>query len=351
MKTHLVRAVLAAALLLCGATAEAQYTPRRSYQGLEQGETLFGINYEISGPLGDFKNYISNWSFRGFSGEGRYMVMDRLSLGASFSWNRWEQTNTNASFNINQGNVSGVITDLAIGDKVVSIPPYHVELHNVHQGCFTPAMQRFESWCLLLDVSGATEFDELRRRPLFCCAPLPLNKEVLAAFERVGRMCVRHAAGSGHYALPGAIYHPARSGSAQTAATMRVKVALLDLFALLIDVLQTDRLSPQHPPAVQQAIEFMSLHYRDPGLRLTDVSRAAHIGIDHFGLLFRRHMGTTPMRYLKELRVQQARYLLEHTRLLVEEVAGAVGFADPLHFSRVFRARTGKSPRAWRQAT
>lgn len=241
------------------------------------------------------------------------------------------------------------ITDLAIGDKVVSIPPYHVTLLNVHQGNFTPALQRFDSWCLFLDVSDATEFASLQHQPLFCCAPLPLNEEVLAAFERVGRMCVRHATGVGRYPLPGAIFDPVRSRSAQPAATMRIKAALLDLFALLLDVLRTDRPAPPHPDAVQHAIEFMSLHYRDPGICLTDVSRAAGISLDHFGRLFRQHMGTTPMRHLKELRVQQARYLLENTKLLVEEVAGAVGFADPLHFSRVFREVTSLSPRAWRQ--
>jgi opacity protein-like surface antigen len=109
MKIHLVRAVLAV-VLLCGATAEAQYTPRRSIQGFEQGETLFALNYEISAPIGDFKNYLSNWSFRGFSGEGRYMATNRLSFGASFSWNRWEQTNTNANVAINSSGFSGSIT-------------------------------------------------------------------------------------------------------------------------------------------------------------------------------------------------------------------------------------------------
>lgn len=241
------------------------------------------------------------------------------------------------------------ITDLAIGDKVVSIPPYHVTLLNVHQGNFTPTLQRFDSWCLFLDVSGAPDFAALQRRPLFCCAPLPLNEEVLAAFERVGRMCVRHATGAARYPLPGAIFDPARGRSANPAATMRIKAALLDLFALLLDVLRTDRLAPLHPDAVQKAIEFMSLNYRNPDLRLTDVSRASGISLDHFGRLFSQHMGTTPMRYLKDFRMQHACYQLEHTSFLVEEVASAVGFTDPLHFSRVFKAHTGASPRAWRQ--
>jgi len=66
--------------------------------------------------------------------------------------------------------------------------------------------------------------------------------------------------------------------------------------------------------------------------------------------LFRQHMGESPMLYLRRIRVNQARYLLEHTHLLVEEIAFDVGFSDPFHFSRVFRTLTGKSPIAWRKA-
>ncbi|MBT3297190.1 MAG: AraC family transcriptional regulator [Verrucomicrobia bacterium] len=41
--------------------------------------------------------------------------------------------------------------------------------------------------------------------------------------------------------------------------------------------------------------------------------------------------------------------MLEHTDLLVEEIAFDVGFSDPFHFSRVFRTIIGLSPRAWRK--
>jgi len=60
-------------------------------------------------------------------------------------------------------------------------------------------------------------------------------------------------------------------------------------------------------------------------------------------------MGESPMHYLKRVRINQARYLLEHTDLLVEEIAFDVGFSDPFHFSRVFRTLNNLSPRAWRK--
>jgi len=75
--------------------------------------------------------------------------------------------------------------DVAIGDRVVSIPPFHVALHNVHQGNFTPTRQRCPAWPVFLDVSGEEAFAELparthrpaRGRDRFRCRflrPLPL---------------------------------------------------------------------------------------------------------------------------------------------------------------------------------
>ena len=239
------------------------------------------------------------------------------------------------------------ITDLAIGNRVVSVPAFHFMLHNVHQGCFTPTMQRFDSWCLFLDVAGDAVFNELDLEPLFCSAPLPLNDEVIAAYERLGGLCARYGAGP-LYEAPGASYNPAAARAANPAGRMRIKAALLGLLALLLDVLDAGDEALSHPRAVQRAIEFISLHYRDPNIRLPDVSRAAGLSPDHFGRLFRQHMGEPPMHYLKRVRMNQARCLIENTDLLVEEIAFDIGFSDPFHFSRVFRTITGQSPRAWR---
>lgn len=237
--------------------------------------------------------------------------------------------------------------DVTIGKRVVSIPPFHVALHNVHQGNFTPTMQQSASWCVFLDVGGEKAFTDLDHGPLSCCAPLPLNKEVIAAYERLGGLCVRNGADS-LYNAPGASYDPAIARSVNPAAVMRTKAALLGLLALLLDVLGAGDESLPHPLPVQRAIEFISLHYRDPNIRLPDVSRAAGLSPDHFGRLFRQHTGETPMHYLKRTRINQARYLLERTDLLVEEIAFDIGFSDPFHFSRIFHALNGKSPRAWR---
>jgi AraC family transcriptional regulator of arabinose operon len=48
------------------------------------------------------------------------------------------------------------------------------------------------------------------------------------------------------------------------------------------------------------------------------------------------------------LRMTRARGLLDRTTLTIAEIARAVGYDDPLYFSRHFRDRHGVSPREYR---
>lgn len=64
----------------------------------------------------------------------------------------------------------------------------------------------------------------------------------------------------------------------------------------------------------------------------------------HAETLFRSAFGLAPTKYRAQLRLRRARELLISTQMNVSEVAGAVGFADPLYFSRVFKRNLGATP-------
>lgn len=75
---------------------------------------------------------------------------------------------------------------------------------------------------------------------------------------------------------------------------------------------------------------------------------AARVGIGRRALerLFRAHLGTTPLAHHRALRLGRARSLLTQTELAVREVALACGFPSLEHFSRCYRRRFGRPPRA-----
>ncbi len=64
--------------------------------------------------------------------------------------------------------------------------------------------------------------------------------------------------------------------------------------------------------------------------------------------LFHRRTGMSPHAYLTALRIQTARQLLETTDITASEAGAAVGYTDPLYFSRIFKKTVGIPPSRYR---
>ncbi|MEM1210319.1 MAG: helix-turn-helix domain-containing protein [Planctomycetota bacterium] len=101
-------------------------------------------------------------------------------------------------------------------------------------------------------------------------------------------------------------------------------------------------------PRIADALDW--LHARlDQRLTVEQIARAAHLSPSRFAHLFAEQLGRPPMRYVDEQRLRRARELLTVTLEPIQRVASAVGYADPLFFSRRFKRATGHTPTAYRQ--
>ena len=69
----------------------------------------------------------------------------------------------------------------------------------------------------------------------------------------------------------------------------------------------------------------------------------------HLTRLFRRHIQTTPMRYLWQRRTRHGVELLGGTGLSITEIADRIGFQSPFHFSRLVLRYYHDSPRRLRE--
>ena len=101
-------------------------------------------------------------------------------------------------------------------------------------------------------------------------------------------------------------------------------------------------------PRIAWALAEMERRYRDL-VSIDELAARANLSRSRFSHLFKQHTGVAPGRYLRDLRLDRARALLETTFLSVKEVMAAVGINDPSHFSRDFQATFGASPREWRK--
>jgi transcriptional regulator GlxA family with amidase domain len=98
---------------------------------------------------------------------------------------------------------------------------------------------------------------------------------------------------------------------------------------------------------VRQSIDTMERRLDQP-LALTALAASVHLSPSRFAHLFHSETGCSPARYLRQLRLDAAKALLQETPLSVKEVMGRVGFNDPSHFTRHFKRRHGISPRETR---
>lgn len=60
--------------------------------------------------------------------------------------------------------------------------------------------------------------------------------------------------------------------------------------------------------------------------------------------MVRRFRGCSPLSYYQELRIREAKRLIEHSGMNMTEISMKLGFSSLHYFSRVFREKTGMSP-------
>ncbi len=99
---------------------------------------------------------------------------------------------------------------------------------------------------------------------------------------------------------------------------------------------------------VQRAIRYMQEHYMED----IDIGAlASEMGFHSAYLtrLFGRYAGVTPLKYLTNIRINEAKRLLLDTNLPISAVGERVGYPDQFHFSKTFRKATGENPTAFRK--
>ncbi|MDO7925660.1 GlxA family transcriptional regulator [Pseudomonas sp. KFB-139] len=94
---------------------------------------------------------------------------------------------------------------------------------------------------------------------------------------------------------------------------------------------------------LREVVKLMEANLEEP-LDLEQISGWVSLSRRQIERLFRAQLGTTPSRYYLELRVTEARRLLQYSRLSIVQVAVACGFISPSHFSKCYTSYFGYSP-------
>ncbi|MXR37779.1 AraC family transcriptional regulator [Craterilacuibacter sinensis] len=94
-----------------------------------------------------------------------------------------------------------------------------------------------------------------------------------------------------------------------------------------------------------KAISFIHHHY-EKNLSVEKLACIANMSPSVFHRTFKAVTGSSPLRYLKEIRLNKAKSLLVHERLPISTVLKKVGYKSTSQFSREFKNYFGHSPSA-----
>jgi len=84
-------------------------------------------------------------------------------------------------------------------------------------------------------------------------------------------------------------------------------------------------------------------------IRLNELSTRFSYSPSSIKRIFKAETGYSVIDYLNSLRIERAKELLVETDLSTESIAHALGIANGYYFSRMFSARVGISPRAYKK--
>lgn len=99
---------------------------------------------------------------------------------------------------------------------------------------------------------------------------------------------------------------------------------------------------------VLKTVHYMTANLDRP-LTLAQLAAIASWSPTHYSMVFRRQLNLSPIEYLLRLKIQLACERLRTTDDLIADIAHGLGYEDAFYFSRLFRARVGCSPRAYRE--
>ncbi len=101
-------------------------------------------------------------------------------------------------------------------------------------------------------------------------------------------------------------------------------------------------------PHARKMVKYIDTHYMDPDLSVAQVSEWMHLSPIYTGALFKKCEGKSIVSYIHEVRIEQAKKLLQDPNVSVKEVSIRVGYITPDYFTRLFNKMVGMAPSKYR---
>ncbi len=98
---------------------------------------------------------------------------------------------------------------------------------------------------------------------------------------------------------------------------------------------------------IKRMLQYIQEHYSEE-LTLAEIAKSAAVSENECLRCFRNMIGSTPIRYVKQVRIQRAAELLVSTGRKISDIGAECGFQEMSYFAKTFRELKGCTPGAFR---
>jgi AraC-like DNA-binding protein len=95
---------------------------------------------------------------------------------------------------------------------------------------------------------------------------------------------------------------------------------------------------------IRPAVDYIKENYFESTIRISHLASLCNISEAYFRSLFLKINGTSPIRYINNLKILRAKELILSGDYTIHDIARLSGFSDDSYFSRKFKKHTGFSP-------
>ena len=107
--------------------------------------------------------------------------------------------------------------------------------------------------------------------------------------------------------------------------------------------------APKKNPFVLKSIAYMKKHFPEK-ITLQTLGDLTGYSPNHFQRIFTESAGVSPQKYLENLRLKHAKYLLAKGEKGLAEISYACGFSSQAYFTALFKRETLLTPKEFRNA-
>lgn len=132
--------------------------------------------------------------------------------------------------------------------------------------------------------------------------------------------------------------------SGKPTALMRCTAVLYELVADIMEQTLSERIGAKNYQAVMPAIHYIDSNYAS-GITLDSLAKLCAMSRTNFRRAFSTVCGTSPIQYLIDVRIKRAMTYLSEGTLTVAEISALCGFKDVEYFCRIFKNKTGMTPK------